>query len=269
MRVGFDWADLRWDRRGERVEKFVIAPGNPRGVALIVSCPDWIADHIGAIYGAVCVPAPLTDEASKTYTHAFLFEDGAPAELEQVMETLSTVVTIPAPDYVDVAITLDFYNRPDDKGELERTTAGFWIYTTKYASQPTWSTSRDSRRKMIGALVHVIETHPLLANASAIITAPGHLADGQGFGEVLAREVAGRVGIPYIETTSPGPRPQQKETPQDLTSVFTVQGNLSGAVIVLDDVYHAGGSASGAAAAARRAGADRVYSLTVARTIRW
>lgn len=269
MRLEFNLENYRWDGRGERIAEWVVAPGNPRGHALILKCADWVADHVEAIYGSTCSAVPLTEEAAKRYTHAFLFENGVPADLDQVLEMLSTVVTIPAPDHVDLAITLDFYNRPDEEGELQRTNAGYWIWTTKYAKEPTWGNSRNSRRKMIAALVGAISTHPILANASAIISAPGHLADGKGFGEVLAREVAGIVGIPYVETTSPGPRPQQKETPQDLTDVFTVQSFLSGTVIVLDDVFHAGGSASGAAAAARRAGAERVISLTVARTIRW
>lgn len=262
------WKGLHWERRGDKVAKYRITEVR-RGTALVVDCPDWIADQIQMIFGSSCESRPLAEHVADDYTHGFLFRDGAPNNLETTMQNLASVLSIPAPDYVDVAITLDMYNRPNDQDELERTPAGYWIWTTKHASEPTWSNSRNSRRLMIDALVNVIQHHPLYANATAIVTAPGHKADGQSFGEILAREVATKVGIPFVETSSPGPRPQQKETPQDLTDVFTVQEQLTGDVIVLDDVYHTGGSASGAAAAAKRAGADRALSLTVARTIRW
>lgn len=268
MSQDFDWSTLHWERRGDKVAKYRISDIR-RGTALVVDCPDWIADQIQMIFGSACESRPLAEHAADDYSHGFLFKHDAPDHLDTTMQVLSSVLSIPAPDYVDIAISLDMYNRPNDQDELERTPAGYWIWTTKHASEPSWSNSRNSRRLMIDALVAVVQSHPLYANATAIVTAPGHKADGDSFGEVLAREVAGKVGIPFIETTSPGPRPQQKETPQDLTNVFTVQGELSGDVIVLDDVYHTGGSASGAAAAAKRAGATRALSLTVARTIRW
>ncbi|WP_353828119.1 hypothetical protein [Agromyces sp. SYSU T0242] len=257
-----------WDGRGDRLANYEISTFRNRP-ALFVSCPPWIASQIDAMLGADCERCELPRSFADEFTDGWLFDVEIPDGLEDALEMLSTVLSIPAPDHVDVAITLDLYNRPDDDGDLQRTTPGYWIWTTKHATEPTWSNSRNSRRLMIAALVRVIIEHPLLANATAIVTAPGHEADGNSFAEVLAREVASRVGIPFVETTSPGPRPPQKESPQDLTNEFTVQGELSGDVIVLDDVYHTGGSASGAAAAARRAGAERVFSLTVARTIRW
>lgn len=257
-----------WDGRGDRVAKYEISAFR-RGTALYASCPDWIADQIDTMFGQDCERCALPDASAEDFNHGWLFSSGVPEDLDRLMQLLSTVVSIPSPDHVDVAITLDWYNRPDDDGELQRTPPGYWIWTTKHALEPTWSNSRNSRRLMIAALEKAIQTHPLLRNATAIVTAPGHKADGNSFGEVLAREVAKKVEIPFVEMTSPGPRPQQKETPQDLTDVFTAQAGLSGDVIALDDVYHTGGSASGAAAAAKRAGAERVISLTVARTIRW
>jgi adenine/guanine phosphoribosyltransferase-like PRPP-binding protein len=269
MGLNINWGDLRWERRGDRIADHRIA--HVRGEsALLLDCPDWIRDQIAMIYGTDCEPRTPAERVADDFNHAFRFPGGAPDDLASTVELLSTVLSIPAPPHVDVAITLDWYTQPDDAGGLKHTPAGYWINTTKHAPHPEWSNSRNSRRLMINALVDMIRIHPLYANATAIIAAPGHLADGQSFGEVLARDVAARVGIPFVETTAPGPREQQKEgATQDLTEVFTVQGALSGDVIVLDDVYRTGGSASGAAAAAKRAGADRVLSVAVARTIRW
>lgn len=267
MRISIDWRNLQWDSRGSKIAKYEIREVR-EGVALLAECPSWIAEQIDQTFAGACARANLKEETAKEYSYGWLFPEGAPEDLDDVIEMLTLVLSIPAPDHVDVAVALDWYKQPNGELELEHTRAGYWIFTTKHAKEPTWSNSRKSRREMIAQLVAFIETHPLYRNATAIVTAPGHKADGQSFGEVLAREVAARVGIPFVESTSPGPREQQKENPQDLTDTFTVEEDLSGDVIVLDDVYHTGGSASGAAAAAKRAGAERVFTITVARTIR-
>ena len=267
--LNIDWGSLRWEQRGDKIAKHRIA--RARGeTALVVDCPDWIADQIAMTYGSSCQRRPVAEVIAKEFNHGFVFQGDGPDGLGDVVEVLSTVLSIPAPKHVDVAIALGWYTQPDDEGELKHAKAGRWIYTTKHATHPEWSTSRTSRREMLTALVGLIQTHPLYSGATAIIASPGHLADGQSFGEILAREVAEKADIPFVESTAPGPRPQQKEgQTQDLTGTFTVTERLSGDVIVVDDVYRSGGSASGAAAAAKRAGADRVYALTVARTIRW
>lgn len=269
MSLNFEWGILRWDKRGDRIANRRIATAKGE-TALLLDCPDWIRDQIALIYGTACERRKPAEIVAKDFNHAFIFPGGAPDDLGATVNLLSSVLSIPAPPSVDVAMTLDWYTQPDEDGELKHTDAGYWINTTKHASHPEWSNSRNSRRLMTNALVSAIQAHPLYANATAVIAAPGHLADGQSFGEMLAREVAARVRIPFVETSAPGPREQRKEgSTQDLTRMFTVQGTLSGDVIVLDDVYRTGGSASGAAAAAKRAGADRVFSIAVARTIRW
>jgi adenine/guanine phosphoribosyltransferase-like PRPP-binding protein len=255
------------DLRGGKLKEFKVHPKG-EGEFLLLCGPVQAFDQLRSAAGSICVAAKLTENAKKTYTHALYFVGGVPTVIVDLAERLRVCLSIPAPAHVDHALALDWYNQPDGEGDIAKTGAGYWIYTTKYATHPQWGTSRQSRREMIAALVEFVHGHPLFGSATAIVTAPGHDADGQSFGEILGREVAQKAGIPFVESTSPGPRPAQKETQQDLTDTFTVNGVLSGTVIVLDDVYHAGGSASGAAAAARRAGAETVLSLVVARTIR-
>lgn len=240
------------DSRGGKLERHIVKPVKNRPGEMLYLCgPDEVADQIWNVAGAICGKARLSDEGKKKYTHAIYFPGGVPDFVLDLAALLTNCLSIPAPDQVDCALAIDWYNQLDDEGEIVRTTAGYWIWTTKHAPHSEWSNSLTSRRLMINCLVDFIRAHPLLADATAIVTAPGHDADGLSFGEVLAREVAGKVGIPFVESTSPGPRPAQKETPQDLSSTFTVTAPLSGTVIVLDDVFHTGGSATGAAAATR------------------
>lgn len=274
-RMQIDWSELfdrannASDTRGGKITNSEIRPLTGVDQALLLRCDDWIAEQIDIIGGSACSRATLSDETKRTFNHGFRFSGPVPPEVRAAVAALTDALSMPAPPNVDVAVSLDWYKQPDDDGEIVNTTAGNWITWTKHALYPNGSNSRKARREMVAALVEFIQTHPLYANATAIVTAPGHKADGRGFGEILAREVASKVGIPYVESISPGgERPQQKETPQDLSDAFVVQGALNGVVIALDDVYHTGQSASAVALAARRAGAANVISLTVARTIR-
>jgi hypothetical protein len=254
-----------WDTRGGKVTKYTVIPTSDGGEALLLCCPEWIGKQVEVAIGETRVP--LKEETAKDYTHGFRFKNGVPLEIRNLAENLTYVLSIPAPEYVDFVVALDWYTLPDDEtDELVHTAAGNWINWTKHASHPEYSNSVRSRRTMIHHLVGFIMEHPLYANATAIIAAPGHLGDGKSFGEGLARQVAKEAGISFLESTAK-PRTAQFVQKQDLTNAFTVAGALSGTVIVVDDVYQSGGSASGAAAAARRAGADTVLTLTVARTI--
>jgi hypothetical protein len=239
------------------------------GDALLLCGPREVAEQILAAHEGSCRKARLTDEAKKTYTHGIRFPGGVTKDVVELADMLTAVVSIPAPKNVDFAVALDWYYVPDDDQEegIARTDMGDLINWTKHATHPEYGNSVRSRAKMLRLLVGFIGLHPLYAEASAIIAAPGHKADGQSFGEVLAREVAAKSGIPFVESHGQGARPAQKEQKQNLDDVFTVQGGLSGTVIVVDDVYQSGGSARGAAAAAIRAGATSVVSLAVARTI--
>jgi hypothetical protein len=254
-----------WDTRGDKISKFDVVSTSDGGEALLLCCPEWIGVQVEAALDKKRVG--LKESTAKDYTHGFRFKKRVPDEVKQFIENLTYVLSIPAPDHVDFAIALDWYTVPDDEtGDLVHTNAGNWINWTKHAPHPEWGNSTRSRRKMVNQLIAFIQEHPIYSNATAIIAAPGHLGDGQSFGENLARQVAKEVGLPFVESTAAA-RTAQFEEKQDLTRAFTVQEALVGTVIVLDDVYQSGGSASGAAAAARRAGADNVLVLTVARTI--
>ncbi|WP_130178686.1 hypothetical protein [Cryobacterium sp. SO1] len=208
----------------------------------------------------------LTESGTKNWTHVLEFPAGVGPDVRQLLGILTEVLSIPCPEFVDIAIALDWYTVPGGE-DLVHTEMGDCINWTKHATHPEWSNSRRARQRMVGGLSEFISSHPLYSSAETIIAAPGHLGDGESFGEILAREVARRVGIKFVESRSDGPRPAQKEVKQDLSHSFEVDLALWGTVIVIDDVYQSGGSARGAGAAARRAGANSVFSLAVARTI--
>ncbi|KQX07332.1 MULTISPECIES: hypothetical protein [unclassified Leifsonia] len=269
-----DWSSLLGpytpNARGGKLLKYkVIKDPHGEGQVLLLCGPAEVADEIKIVASAVCVEAALSDDGKKTWTHAFRFAGVVPASVTELADLLKLALSIPSPGQVDRCMALDWYTVPNEDDELIHTRAGELINFTKHASHPDYSNSRNCRREMIATLADFIQRHPRYSVATAMVAAPGHLADGNSFGEKLAREVAAKAGISFVESTSPGgPRERQFDTKQDLSEAFTVNGTLSGTVIVLDDVYQSGGSATGAAAAARRAGATTVVFLAVARTIR-
>lgn len=263
------------DRRGGKIEnawKRVLPDGSLSENFVDLCCPQEAVDQILACFGPIAQEAKVPEELEVSVSHSLYFANGLPPELRELVYLLKEVVSIPAPVGVDFAIALDWYKQVEDgvdPTEWADTPMGQCIRYTKYASQPTWSTSRAKRRELIQALVGFIQNHPLYADAIAISAPPGSAADGQSFAELLAQDVAAAVGKPYVNQVASGPRPQQKEgVNQDLSEAFTMSAYLTGPVIVMDDVYRTGSSMSGAALAARRAGATSVLALTAVRTLR-
>lgn len=263
------------DGRGGKIEnawKRVLPDGSASDDFVDLCCPQEAVDQILACSGSIAQQVKVPEELEARVSHSLYFEDGLPAQPRELVYLLKEVVSIPAPVGVDFAIALDWYKQVEDgvdPREWADTAMGQCIHYTKYATQPTWSTSRAKRRELIRALVGFVQRHPLYADAIAVSAPPGSAADGQSFAELLAQDVAAAVGKPYVSQTASGPRPQQKEgVHQDFSVAFTMSANLTGPVIVMDDVYRTGSSMSGAALAARRAGATSVLALTAVRTLR-
>jgi hypothetical protein len=263
------------DHRGGKIEgawKRVLPDGSPSENFVDLCCPQEAVDQLLTCFGSITQQVEVPVELETTVSHSLYLEAGCPPQVRDLVYLLKEVVSIPAPIGVDFAIALDWYKKVEDgvdPTEWAETAMGQCIKYTKYATQPTWSTSRAKRRELIRALVGFISRHPLYANAIAISAPPGSAADGQSFAELLAREVAANAGKPYIGQAAAGSRPPQKEgLHQDLSEAFTMNGQVSGTVVVIDDVYRTGSSMSGAALAARRAGASSVLALTAVRTLR-
>ncbi|MFB7075775.1 hypothetical protein, partial [Streptomyces sp. NPDC056290] len=88
--------------------------------------------------------------------------------------------------------------------------------------------------------------------------------------EQLARKIAQTVGKQIIQTVPlTGPRPPATEA-QTIVSAddFALPQNVSGDIVIIDDVYRSGGTMRAVAGAAKRAGAKQALGLAIVRTMR-
>ncbi|MFJ4074790.1 ComF family protein [Curtobacterium sp. NPDC089991] len=263
------------DSRAARMVNYKIkpkaTPTHASGEVLLICASPEIEAQLVAVAGTGASKRELNESAALKYTAGFHFPDGVPQCVVSLLEVLQAHLTLNARAGVNVAMSLDWHKKDDGSGELVNTEAGRWVQYTKYAPYPKGSGSRKAWREMVEALEQFIRHHPIYAHATTITAPPGHLADGNSWGERLAHAVAVAVGKPYVAMTAKGPRAELKsgETGQiDLTGEFAVTQRLHGRVLIIDDVYHTGATMDAASMACREAGATEVLVLTTTRTLK-
>jgi hypothetical protein len=261
------------DSRGAKLIEYKVSP-NPRDesqeVLLVCASPE-IEAQIEVVAGGDYLKGNLSDKAASKYTSGYRFHRAVGADLISFMKLLQTVVTLTENEDIEVSISLDWYKESDEFGGLQNTTMGTLVNRTKHAPHPEWSGSRTAWASMVDVMVSFIQTHPFYRTADIITAPPGHLADGNSWGERLAKAVASATGQTFVPMIGQGPRPARKEADNadlDLSNEFTMTQTVEGQkVVVIDDVYHTGITLRGAAMACRRAGAAEVLTATVARTL--
>lgn len=215
----------------------------------------------------VAVPA---DRAAR-YIQEIEFPGAPPDDVITLAALLKEVLTLRSMPGLDFSIALDWYKIPDpdrDPNTWDNTPTGDLVYKGKYYS--AGSARARARTELIEKMAWIIRSHPLYRDSSCIVTVPGHLADGQSFGEKLSEAVANAANKPVVITDCPsGPRPSSKGNPgSSANAEFEIPQTLSGDVIVMDDVCRSGTSMRKVALAARAAGARRVFGLAAVRTLR-
>ena len=107
-----------------------------------------------------------------------------------------------------------------------------------------------------------------------MVAVPGHDRTYLSFGEQIAASVSGLLRVPLVKVATPHEfRHAAKDLPAGgsaaMRSAFSVAENLSGATaLIVDDVFHTGGTMSAVGSAVMRAGASRACGLVAVRTMR-
>ncbi|MGW6228258.1 phosphoribosyltransferase [Cellulosimicrobium cellulans] len=270
---------LHDDSRGNRVQKHIIASfageSSTRRL-LCLSAPEE------AVYQIESVPqfgtcsrfhGRLTFPDGNQYNHALEYSSGVPSNTLALVELLKDVLTLRLPhdSPLDFATALDFYKLPEpgvDPMQWENTTAGAWVNWGKYRSPS--EARRNAVRALVDKVTSVFETHPLYVRATAVLSVPGHKADGRSFGERFARHIAKVTDKTLVEVTCPsGPREQRKGggATSALPS-FAIDEDLSRErIVIVDDVFRSGRTMAHVAETARTVGAKEVSGFVIARTL--
>jgi hypothetical protein len=270
-----DWADLMPafspDGRGNTLEKWHIEK-NGSARWLYLCGPSDVVQQIEQYAGGLCVRAALPKEAKSEFNYVLHFPNGFPSGLKDFVGLLCGPIFIPCGGEISLMTALDWYKIPEDGVDPKQwkdTPLGSRVHVGKYYSASP--SRRNARSDLRQALTDFILAHPMYAEATSVVAAPGHNADGQGFGELLAEAVASDVGMNFQSAISTiGARPERKGAGAVPISIgtFEFRDALSDRVIVIDDVYGSGETMRATAHAAKQAGASEVFGLTAVRRMR-
>lgn len=256
------------DQRGNKLSKFKIGKSKRGGQTVLLCGPDEIARQLLAWYAADCAQATLSEEGAQTWTHALHFPGGVPDGMQELLEGLERWLTLTSREDVDLGMSVDWFKKSDDDGDLVVTDMGRRINYTKYAPYPNGSSSVRAKRELHDAMAELIETHPVYATTSIVTSPPGSSGEGNSFGERLGRALATKTGKTYIPTEGPARAPQKEEGERLVRDDFVLTERINERILIIDDVFHTGATLDATARAARRSGASEVITLTAARTLR-
>ncbi len=261
---------LQTDSRGNRLEDYRVCPragSNEHDVLL--RCCNEVAQQVAKVVESKD-PRPidpqLVEPGSDRWTYGFRYDGPYTAQLRDLLELLTRVLTLRPIKELTLGLALDFYTNPPDPdsgiSDWIRTEAGGLVNRGKYCGQD------DAGRQLADMLAEVIEKHPAFRDADHVIVVPG---TEHRFGERLARGVAKRVDMPASVAVcdSEDRRPAKAGRTSTTLEPYHLPVSIKGeAVIIVDDVFKSGITMRSIAAAAWSAGAREVLGLVAARTRR-
>jgi len=225
------------------------------------------------------VRLPLDAQAIQAgWTHALRVNGPVRSDMAELLALLQTVLSLPSPAYIDTAIALDWYKRPDDAVDplsWPNTETGELVYRGKYVYRHYPEPQAQAGRELVRLLCDAVRQHPSLREATVVLDVPGHDSAQVSFGSRLAASVARVLRIPMVRTSALARfRPPAKgiELAERRTAIegrFVLESDLcSQRALIVDDVYRSGISMGETGRAARAAGAVRVDGIVPVRTMR-
>ena len=172
-----------------------------------------------------------------------------------------------------LSVCLDFHSIPNDDlptHEWPRTKVGQLIYEAKYRRRSA------ARQQLSEAAAEYAKRHPVLRQVQAVAAAPGRRlgpASRESLAASVAVEVSHALAIPVVPLSrAVVPEFPQKNLPEEKDPDANQRGpmraaDLSGSVLVVDDMMEDASTVNEAARALRSARASPVFSLCLAKDI--
>jgi predicted amidophosphoribosyltransferase len=267
MTTGF-----RRDSRGNRLIRYEVA-ADEAGHVVSLCGPVEVARQVLA-----SAPGYQPMGGAGGWTHTLTNPDPIRPDTARLLGLLTTVLSLPPPADVDLALALDWYKIPRqnvDPHAWPNTAVGDLVYRGKYVHRFDIDQQGDIGRLLVARIADVIEAHGSLARADVVVNVPGHDRARMSFAGRLASSVAARHGLPRVTVATRSEfRPEAKSVDVVrraalLRHEFSVHEDLVGArALIVDDVFQSGTSMAAVAAVIRGAGAVEVYGLSAVRTMR-
>lgn len=265
------------NRGGGRVERYEVSQVRTAGHLLRVQAPDGVVEQIRLADRTYRLDGA---EPSGWRTLRGTGPEPTPAVLG-LLELLRDVLTLRCPDMVAFALALDWTKIPEDgvaASRWARTEVYDLIHGGKYRFRRPEDVARLRQvgNALVDRLCAVMDRHPVLGRADAVVAVPGHDSEVLSFGSRLAAATARRRDLPLVRCTSTVPfRTAAKNLDgavraANIDGTFRCNDDITGQrIVIVDDLYSTGSTVSETARALRQAGARGVAVLCGVRTLRW
>jgi Phosphoribosyl transferase domain len=265
------------DSRGNRLVRW--SPVDEGSSHLVWLCgPHEVVDQLRAI-APDYVQLPVPADAGSGWTQVLRAPGSSPRpEVRQILDLLSTVISLPSPPGVAVAIALDWYKIPNDEvdpREWSNTEIGELISREKYRYRSDAIRQADAGIAVANRICELIASHAGLRQATTVTDIPGHDSTRVSFGSRLAATIARDRRLRLVRTSARSTfRPESKNMDEEqrgalIKDQFVVNSDLRGqSVLIIDDVFKTGTSMGETARAVRAAGATTVQGVCAVRTMR-
>lgn len=265
------------DPRDNRLERWEAA-GTPTGHVLRLRGSIEVAVQVQAVapeYQNLTFPTDTTSQWTHELTSP---EHTVKREVQQLLQLLGEVVSLPSVPMIKFAIALDWYKIPVDGADPHswpNTEVGELVNSGKYRYRNLEETQGRIGRTLAGRICNAIDRHSALHGAEYILTIPGHDSRRVSFGPRLAATVAKYRKLPLLRVSAREPfRPEAKSLEGAvraavLDNQFIVPSEIhSNSALIIDDVFRSGQSMAAVGKAAHEAGARGIFGICAARTRR-
>jgi len=169
-----------------------------------------------------------------------------------------------------VTLAIDAYSEEADpeagRRHRRHSDVGDRLNLAKYHSDTR--SADDAFAELVGQMITIAQSEDECAGASAVIATPGSDAATQGLSEKLAHDIALELSLPLVSVRSRlSGRRSAKKKASNRTGDYELVSQVSGRVLVVDDVFSTGATLVAVAQAALEAGAAECVGLVAARKL--
>ncbi|MGX7696002.1 phosphoribosyltransferase [Gordonia polyisoprenivorans] len=249
-------------------------PAHDSAARMYLIADDSARYHLSHLYRSHFEYESRLMNTSAGETLRLYWSDGVPTAAQELLELLTRRMAVPLEGLgnLNLVLALDRYKIVDggvSPTEWKDTRVGSAISYLKYRKPRSRSFDQTPEfSELVEDLVETVRRHPAYNSASAIVSAPGSRGFGTSLAEEITRQISIRTGKKLFTANCLPHAPRKGIDAPDLSGKISIMSHITEACIVVDDVLHTGHTLDETARAARNAGAQAVYGIVAAKTMR-